>query len=172
MTRFHRFLQSVAGVVLSLGLVTQAVAEAPFIQFTLEGPGVAKHTATFDVTGWDGTKYSANGASALRGAVSREGRRYSQVSLALDSDRPYLILAVFEDGKPTQGAGSNSMAMRTKPGDGVEAFLKVTPAISEKDHATGTFSAVLVVTNRKSKSALERTYQLTNGRYSLAATEK
>ena len=71
----------------------------------------------------------------------------------------------------TQGAGSNSMAMRTKPGDGVEAFLKVTPAISEKDHATGTFSAVLVVTNRKSKSALERTYQLTNGRYSLAATE-
>ncbi len=155
-----------------LAMASQAAAEAPFIQFTLEGPGVAKHTATFDVTGWDGTKYGVSGASKLQGAVSREGRPYSQVSLQLSGDKPYLVMGVFEDGKPAEGPGSSSLAMRTKAGDGVEAFLKVTPAVSEKKRATGTFSGVLVVTNRKSKPPSERTYQLTNGRYSLMATEK
>ena len=167
-----RLVQSVAAIAASLAMVTQAAAETPFVQFTLEGPGIAKHTATFDVSGWDGTKYSASGASKLQGAVSREGRRYSQISLSLSGDKPYLVMGAFEDGKPTEGPVSNSLAMRTKAGDGVEAFLKVTPAINEKKRATGTFSGVLVVTNRKSKSPAERTYQLTNGRYSLMATEK
>lgn len=75
MALFNRFVPSAAAIVLALGLVSRAAAESPFIQFTLEGPGVAKHTATFDVTGWTGTQYSVNGASKLQGAVSREGRR-------------------------------------------------------------------------------------------------
>lgn len=172
MARFSRRILSAAGFALAISMTSQAAAEAPFVQFTLEGPGVAKHTATFDVTGWDGTKYNVSGASKLQGAVSREGRRYSQVSLSLGGDNPYLVMGVFEDGKPTEGSGSSSLAMRSKAGDGVEAFLKVTPAVSEKKHATGSFSGVLVVTNRKSKPPSERTYQLTNGRYSLTASEK
>lgn len=172
MVFLRRCIHFVAGAALALGLVSQAAAENPFIQFTLEGPGIAKHTATFDVTGWTGTQYSVTGASALKGAVSREGRRYSQVSLELRGDTPYLVMGLFEDGKPTEGSGSNSLAMRSKAGDGVEAFLKVEPKISEPKHATGIFTGVLVVTNRKSKPAAERTYQLTNGRYSFTAEKK
>ena len=172
MTGSYRFFRFLAGAALALGVVSHAMAQQPFVQFTLEGPGVAKHTATFDVSGWNGTKHSATGASALQGAVSREGRRYGQVSLELSGDTPYLILSLFEDGRPTEGAGSNSMGMRSKAGDGVDAFLKVTPAINEKKRATGTFSGVLVVTNRRSKSAAERTYQLSNGKYSLTALKK
>lgn len=171
MALFHRITQAGLGLVLALCLVSHAAAESPFIQFTLEGPGIVKHTASFDVTGWTGTK-SVGGASALQGATSREGRYYSQVSLELRGDKPYLILGVFEDGKPTHGSGSNSLAMRTKAGDGVDAFLKVSPVISEDKRATGTFSGVLVVTNRKSKSPSERTYQLTGGRYSFTAKNK
>lgn len=172
MALFNRIIQAGSGLILTLGLAAQAAAESPFIQFTLEGDGIAKHTATFDVTGWSGTQYGVTGASALKGAVSREGRRYSQVSLELRGDKPYLVLGVFEDGKPTEGPGSNSLAMRSKPGDGVGAFLKVEPKLSEPKHATGAFSGVLVVTNRKSKPAAERTYQLTNGRYSFTAEKK
>ena len=50
---------------------------------------------------------AAIAASKLQRAVSRQGRRYSQVSLELRGDRPYLVLGVFEDGKPTEGSGSN-----------------------------------------------------------------
>jgi hypothetical protein len=53
--------------------------------------------------------------------------------------------------------------MRSKAGDRVDAFLKVLPVISEAKHASGTFSGVLVVTNRKSKPASDRTYRLTGG---------
>jgi hypothetical protein len=169
---FNRVANVGSGMALALGVIAHAAAETPFIQFTLEGPGVARHTATFDVTGWSGAK-GVNGVSALQGATSREGRYYSQVSLSIRQDTPYLTLGVFEDGKPTHGSGSNSLAMRTKKaGDDVDSFLKVSPAISESKRATGTFSGVLVVTNRKSKSALDRTYQLTGGRYSFTAKAK
>ena len=151
MLRFRQIIGFAVGILFSSAMGLASAAEKPYIQFTLEGPGIAKHTATFDVAGWTGTKYGVSGASELKGAVSREGRRYSQVSLALDGEKSYLVMGVFEDGKPDNGPGSNSLAMRTKAGDGVEAFLKVKPDVSEKNHATGTFSGVLVVTNRKSK---------------------
>lgn len=98
------------------------------------------------------TPYSVNGASSLKGAVSREGRRYSQLSLELSGDKPYLVMGLFEGSKPKQGAGSNALAMRSKAGGGVNAFLKVSPAVREEKRATGTFEGVLVVTNRKSQT--------------------
>lgn len=147
-----------------------ARAEGPYLQFTIEGPGIARQTATFDVTGWSGTKHSAKGASALQGAVSREGRHYSQVTFSISGDTPYLVLGVFEDGMPVEGPGSNSLAMRSKPDDGVQAHLDVTRTLDEPKIASGTFSGELVVTNRKAKSPAERTYRITDGRYSFAAT--
>jgi|GEM_PF-4149467 len=144
-------------------------ADAPFLQFTLEGPGVAKHTATFDVTGWSGTKRSANGASALQGAVSREGRRYSQVSFSLGGDTPYLVLGLFEDGKPEEGPDSNSLALRSRPADGIEARLDVVRTVAEPKVGSGTFSGVLVVTNRDSRPPSERTYRVSDGRYRFVA---
>lgn len=172
MPNLGRIIRIAASILFSCTAAAATAGEAPYIQFTLEGAGISKHTATFDVTGWSGTKHGVRGASKLDGAVSREGRRYSQVSLALDGEKPYLILGVFEDGTPVEGPGSNSLAMRSKPSKGVDAFLKVEPGVAEAKHATGKFSGVLVVTNRRSKSASDRTYQLTDGRYSLTATEK
>ena len=41
------------------------------------------------------------------------------MSLELSGEKPYLVMGLFEDGQPTEGAGSNSLAMRSKAGDGL-----------------------------------------------------
>lgn len=151
-----------AVVVASTAAVAQAAGS--FIQFTLEGPQLKKRVVTLDL---QPEQLRNINILQLQGLTSREGHKVPTLGMilgnGLDDTRGLLALGAEED----TSTGRGSMAMTTTSKDGVATAIRFQPKVDEKDRKTGSFSGVLVVTNRKDRTPEQRTYQLTDGRYDL-----